>query len=266
MKMKIRKEFGGASALALLAALLLLSACETSPTATTPAEESNVTTEDVVNETDAQVGKEVTIRNTVDKTVDDTSFLLNDDQLFSGEGVLVVNTTSEPFVIPDVGTSQVQVTGIVETFTADTATQKYNLTLDPTLYEEYENQPVIFAKSIALSPDPGDITANPEEYYNERIAVHGDVQDTLQQGLFTISEDELFSGENLLVISPDPSAPIQPDATVVVTGVLRPYIQADFERDYDLQWDLSVQQNIEAEYQQEPVFVADGIYPSAVPE
>ncbi|WP_170943969.1 hypothetical protein [Leptolyngbya sp. BC1307] len=51
-----------------------------------------------------------------------------------------------------------------------------------------------------------------------------------------------------------------------VTGVLRSYIRSDFDRDYDLQWDLSVKENIEAEYEQKPVFVADSIYPSAVPE
>ena len=48
-----------------------------------------------------------------------------------------------------------------------------NLTLDPNLFVDYEDKPVIVivAQSIALSPDPGNITANPDVYYNKRIAV-----------------------------------------------------------------------------------------------
>ena len=40
-------------------------------------------------------------------------------------------------------------------------------------------------------------------------------------------------------------------------------VLADIERDYDLTWDLDVEQEIEAEYNKKPVLVVDSIYPAA---
>ncbi|MGK7951265.1 MAG: hypothetical protein AB4368_21405 [Xenococcaceae cyanobacterium] len=48
-----------------------------------------------------------------------------------------------------------------------------------------------------------------------------------------------------------------------VTIIVRPYIQSEFERDYDLTWDLDLQEKIEAEYREKPVLIVDSIYPSA---
>jgi hypothetical protein len=50
---------------------------------------------------------------------------------------------------------------------------------------------------------------------------------------------------------------------VVVTGEIRPFIAAEFERDYELTWDLDVKRQLEAEYENQPVFIAKSIYPSA---
>ncbi|MBE9059789.1 hypothetical protein [cf. Phormidesmis sp. LEGE 11477] len=248
------------------ASLFLLPACGSPQTTDTAAEEANVTSEELVDDTASYVGEEVTIRGEVEATVDETAFLMADDDYFNGEGILVINASSEPFVVPDVGETQVQVTGQVETFAMTAVSTEYGLTLDADLYNEYEDQPVIIAQSIALAPDPGDITANPEFYYDKRIAVEGEVEDILESGLFTLDEDELFGGDDLLVIPGELASTVQEDEIVTATGVLRPYIAADFERDYDLQWDLSVQKTIEAEYETKPVFVADMVYPSAVPE
>lgn len=263
------KGFRRSSVLKLVtaASIFLLPACTGPQSTTTPSEESNVTTEELADEPASYEGKEVTVRGEVDKTVDETSFLIDDGNLFEGEGVLVINATSEPFAIPDVGDSEVQVTGEVETFSSASTAEEYSLTLDPTLYADYENQPVIIAKSLALAPDPGDITANPEQYYNQRIAIEGKVDDIYQPDLFTLDEEKLFAGEDLLVLSPGvTAAAVKDNEIVAITGVLRPYIQSDFDKDYELQWDLSVKETIDAEYEQKPVFVADGIYPSAIPK
>ncbi|MGB3294197.1 MAG: hypothetical protein WBB01_14515 [Phormidesmis sp.] len=245
-------------------ALLLLPACAGPQSTTTPAEESNVTTEELTDETAKYIGEEVTLRGEVQETVDETSFMIADGRFFGGEDILVINASTEPFVIPDVGDSQVQVTGRVETFAAETMASEYGLTLDPDLYEEYESKPVIIAESMALAPDPGDITENPEAYYNQRIAVEGEVGELLESGLFTVEEDSLFGGEVLLVIPSKAGTTVQDGDIVAMTGVLRPYIQSEFDQDYDLNWDLSVSKSIEAEYEQKPVFVADGVYPSAI--
>ena len=254
------------AAVGLLAAtsLILLPACNSPAGVDTAAEEGNVTAEELVEGGDGRVGEEVTIRSTVEETVDDSAFLLNDDDYFDGEGILVVNASGEPFVVPDVGSSEVQVTGKVETFDMMPVAESYGLTLDPELYEAYETKPVIIAESVALAPDPGEITANPEVFYNQRIAVEGEVEELREAGLFTLEEEQLFGGEDLLVYAPGVSAPVQEDEVVTVTGVLRPFIAAEFDTDYDLQWDLSVREEIEAEYETKPVFVADNVYPSAI--
>lgn len=42
--------------------------------------------------------------------------------------------------------------------------------------------------------------------------------------------------------------------------MLRPFVKAEFERDYDLTWDLDLQEELEAEYSEKPVLVVDSIY------
>jgi len=63
---------------------------------------------------------------------------------------------------------------------------------------------------------------------------------------------------------PKPSVP--ESEKVAVTGVLRSFVLAQLEREYDLQWDLTLKQKLEAEYTNKPVLVATGVYPSAIPE
>ncbi|MEO0646454.1 MAG: hypothetical protein AAFZ17_09930 [Cyanobacteria bacterium J06650_10] len=264
MKNTFVKTKNAAFSLLAAASILVLPACSTPQTETTPAEESNVTSEELIDETASYVGEEVTIRAEVEETVDDSSFLLADDDYFDGEAILVINASSEPFVIPDVGDTQVQVTGEVETFAMMTVAEEYGLTLSPELYEEYEEKPVIIAQSMALAPDVGDVAADPEAYYGQRIALEGEVEEVMESGLFTMDEDELFGGDDLLVIPTKGSEPVQDGGIVALTGVLRSYVTADFEKDYDLEWDLDITEKIEAEYEQKPVFVADGVYPSAV--
>ncbi|MGB5916273.1 MAG: hypothetical protein WBG63_15520 [Phormidesmis sp.] len=223
-----------------------------------------MTSEELVEEPGNFAGEEVTIRSQVEETVDNSSFLIADDEYFDGEAILVINASSEPFVIPDVGDTQVQVTGQVETFAMATVADEYGITLSPELFTAYENKPVVIARSLALAPEVGEVAANPQMYYNQRIALQGEVEEVLESGLFTMEEDELFGGDDLLVIPPKDPATVEEGGIVALTGVLRPYIQAEFDRDYDFNWDLSVSEKINAEYEQKPVFVADSIYPSAV--
>ena len=249
----------------LVATTAALAACSTTPQdITTPAEADNITAEEVTEETESLIGQTVSVRGDVDAVAGDTTFLIDDGRFLGGEDILVINNSEQPFVIPDVGDSQVQVTGKVEQFSLENIKASYGIELEPELYVEYENQPVIVAKSMALAPDPGDITSDPSQYYFERIAVEGEVVDTMDTDIFTIQDEGLFGGEDLLVISNAADSLVMENEVVVVTGTVRPFVLAEFERDYELQWDLSVQEDLEAEYSEKPVFIADEIYPSAV--
>lgn len=251
----------GAIALSLMA--ILLPAC-TNETTTREEALENVTTQQVSEETSNYVGQTVTIRGDVNEVVGEASFLMDDEQLLGGEEILVVNASGEGITLPEGTENQVQITGEVRNFVIADLETEYGLDFDPNLYAEYEQKPAVIAQSIALAPDPGDITANPENYYYQRIAVQGEVEEIRSTGVFTVDEEELFGGEDLLVITANPDPQVNDGESVTIVGTLRPFVKAEFERDYDLTWDLDFQQEIEAEYENKPVFVADEIYPSAL--
>lgn len=260
---KYRKTFAG---VLLAASMSVIAACSETPVETTTQQEAveNTTTEELADGAEGAIGETVSIRAEVEETVGESAFLLEDDMLFGGEDILVINASSEPFVLLDGDDTEVQVTGEVQQLILAEFETEYGLTLEPELYADYEDRPVIVAQSIALSPDPGDVTANPEKYYNKRIAIQGEVEDKLSPTTFTLDEERLFGGEDLLVISDMMTPETQDGEEVTATGVLRPYIAAEFETDYDLEWDLDVQEQVEAEYTEKPVFVADEVYPSAM--
>ena len=268
MKSLLQKTFqhrATITGLLLATSLTVLSACTAPKETTTPQDaKDNVTTEELSKGADGLVGQEVSIRSGVEKKVGDASFLMEDKRLFGGKDILVINASGQPFVLTEGEDTPVQVTGTVQKMVSADLDREYGLKLDPTLYADYEDRPVVVAKSIALSPDPGDITSAPEKYYNQRIAVEGDVGSKLSSNTFTLKEHQLFNNEDLLVVTPGETPNTQENERVVITGVLRPYVKADFDKDYNLKWDLSVEKQIETEYTEKPVFVADGVYPSAM--
>ncbi|WP_346290819.1 hypothetical protein [Sphaerothrix gracilis] len=249
--------------LALAAMALVLPACSNEPSNSEIVNpEENVTSEEVSDNVDQYVGQSVSVRGEVQSVLDDSSFVLNEDELFGGEEILVINASGQPFIVSD-EYNDVQVTGEVQEFIIADFETAYGLDLDPELYADYENQPAIVAQSLALSPDPGELAEDPEGFYGQRIAVEGEVEEIWSEAAFKLDEEQFFGGEGLLVLSPDSLAAVQEGEDVSVTGTLRQFVAADFERDYDLTWDLDVQQQIEAEYENQPVFVAEEVYPSA---
>jgi hypothetical protein len=269
-----QKFFQSTLALGLIAGLI--GACaETAPEQETSDGSTNVQTEEVAENTEGYIGQIVTIRSAPVEKVGDNSFTVNDEQFFGSEPILVINASGEPLLLPEDGV-EVQVTGEVRNFLISEVDQEFDLTLDPNLYEEYEDQPVIIAQSIALAPEPGEISENPEQYYGETLAVTGDVEEIQSEDTFTLQEDQLLGADSLLVVYAQPKAgssaseavppTITDDEQVAVTGVLRPFVVSELERDYDLTWDAEVLQQLEADYSEKPVLIATQIYPSAIPE
>ena len=225
-------------------------------------EEENVTIEEVTEGEDVAVGEEVTVRGEVTEVEPGISFVMQDDDFFSGDEVLVINTSQK--TLPEgVNDLPLQVTGEVGALVLADVEREYGLDLDPELYVDYESQPVIFAQNMVLSPDIEDVSESPENYYGMEIALQGEVDDIRNAYAFTLEEDELFEGDELLIINATGEPTPEEDEAVVVTGMVRPFVKAEFDRDYDLTWDLDVEQEIEAEYSEKPVLVVDSIYPSA---
>lgn len=269
-----RMTVGGTIAIA--AAAFVLPACSTSPTdeagvtdgdtevSQTMSDDENVTTDELTDNLNNYIGQTVTVREEAEEIIGEAAFLLENDELFGGEEILVINASNEGLFLVEGDDTEVQVTGEVRELIIADIEQEFDLDLDTELYADYEQQPVIIAQSLALAPDPDDLTDNPELYYGERIAVNAEVEEFWTTEVMSVDGAELFGGDDLLVINPGATLDFEEDEEVVMTGVLQPFVSSEIERDYDLTWDLDLQRQIEAEYQEQPIFVADEVYPSAL--
>ena len=227
--------------------------------------ESNVTIEEIAEEETTAVGEEVTIRGEVEEVEPGVAFAIEEEGFLEGDRVLVINVSDK--IIPEYAEDlKVQITGELGTLVLADVEREYGLALDPELYVDYENEPVIFADSMVASPDLEEVSENPDIYYGQEIALEGEIEEIRNDYAFTLKEEQLIGGDDLLIINATGELIPQEDETVVVTGTVRPFVKAEFERDYDLTWDLDIQQEIEAEYNEKPVLVVDSIYPSATDE
>jgi len=243
---------------------LLLASCETTETNTPTAQEENVTSEDVARDTSAVVGEEITIRNTVESTVGDESFVMETE---AGEPILVVNATGQAFRIPDL-TIPIQVTGLVEQFAADAVGQEYGIELDTELYADYEGQPVVIAESIALAPTAEDFYEAPVGTYTDQpIALEGDVRVFEETtNAIALFEEGWADDVGILVLGIEPylqGADLNEGENVVVTGEAQP-LSEGLLREANPDWTDAQVQEFVTRYTDRPVIIADGVYPSAV--
>ncbi|ELS03952.1 hypothetical protein Xen7305DRAFT_00036770 [Xenococcus sp. PCC 7305] len=216
---------------------------------------------EITQNPESYIGKTVLVRNDVIQTLGERGLILDKDRAFSGDAILVIDMSLIPLKLTTKNTPELLVSGKVGKFTSASFQERYNLSLESNLYNKYENQPVIIADSLISSPDPEDLTQSPEAYYNKPLAIKGELEDLKSYGVFELDEEQAFGGEDLIVVQPRPRIELNEEQTVIVYGTLRPFVAVELEQNYNLGWDLSVQQQLEAEYSQEPVLVADKIIP-----
>ncbi len=221
-------------------------------------EQQSVTAEDIASNAENFVGQTVTLRGDVKEIgTSATTFLMDDEGFLTGEGILVVNSSGEPFAIPNADEMQVQVTGEVRQFRREEINTAYGFNLDPELYSEYENQPAIVAESLALSPTPEQVSENPDLFYNRPIAIEGQFNEQLAPNAFSFNNDEI------LVLNADELEILPENQDLVVTGEVRPFDLAALQSEYNLNWDAELQQRMQDQYSNSLVLVADGIYVNA---
>ncbi len=268
---------GGALALALMA--FGLTACQTQDDTAVAPQPNQTTTEqpatgtqttqgtedveagDLSGNLEDYLGRMISIRGEVVEVIGNDAFviaggLFNDD-------IVVLNTSGSPFVLPsDDITERVQVTGQVQQVTADSANQQYGLNLDEATFGDYDENPVILADSIVLAPEPGEVSDNPQVFYNERIALEGGLDEEFGPNVFTIGGAGFLGGTNILVISEAGGFVNFADVDdVVVLGELRPFNLAQLEQEYNLTFDPDSRQALESDYSEESVLIADQIFP-----
>jgi hypothetical protein len=218
-------------------------------------------TSEIAENTDKFIGNSVTIKSRVIQKIGSSSFTVSDARFFRGEPLVVVNASGVPFNLPSDQNIKIQVTGQVRNLVIPKIEQEFNLNIQDKYYKDYINTPAIIARYIVLAPQPGQITQRPEQYYRRQVAVTGEVDNIRSPVLLTLDENQLFGGQDLLVLlKAPPKVAINQGQTVSITGEVRPFVIAEIEKEYNFTWDLNVKRELEAEYGNRPILVAEIIY------
>lgn len=225
---------------------------------------TNVTVDKITGNVDEYIGQMVTIRSEVASELDELGFILQ------GEEFLLLNAGAEPVMLPGEDVP-VQATGMVREFILADIESEYGIDLDDELYVDYENKPAIVAESLALAPTIEQLAADPSAFYNQVIAVEGEVRDFLSSNTMTLFEDGWIDDIGLLVVDVNQildseSSAVQEGETVVVTGMAQELDPNILLQDPELGWDEDEITEFESRYTSRPVIVADDVYPSALDE
>lgn len=263
--------FSGRS-LAILGMLVTLTgfgllACTPEPEAPAPESEaldSPTTTADTgTPETStlaAQIGETFYFHGAFQKPFSDALFVVQEDEDRGWGEVLVLNRSGRSFSVPSDVTTPLWIYGTVETLSQE---ELENNGVPEAEWANYEGQPVVVAEQINLVPTPEELVENADAFLNQQVTVYGDVQPVEAANTFILEDPSLFSGKGIILIqgaNADLDQVVGSDKAVV-SGVLRPYVLADLKQDYDLPWELDLQERLEADFEQSPVIVVDRALP-----
>ena len=108
----------------------------------------------------------------------------------------------------------------------------------------------------------GKLAKDGKKYYGQTVTVRAEVEDVLDSHSFTLDEDAVLAGPDVVVLVPagfDASS-LAHDQVVVVTGKVRPYVMAELEKDFDWFKDGKiVTMGTKVDYKTRPVLVAETI-------
>lgn len=107
----------------------------------------------------------------------------------------------------------------------------------------------------------GKLARDAKNYYGQTVTVSAEVEDVVDSRTFTLDEDSILAGADVLVLVPTGvAAKLAKDQKVMVTGTVRRYVSAEFERDYD--WfkggDL-VRRGVKLDLDTRPVLIATSV-------
>lgn len=229
---------------------------------------TNVTIEKLTGDVEDYIGQMVTIRSEVQEELDENGYVLQSDDFFDGEEVLLLNADAEPVTRPN-DEIAIQGTGTVREFIIADIENEYGIDLDDELYIDYENRPVVIAESVALAPSVEELAENPSAFYDQVIAVEGEVGELFSSSTMALYEEGWIDDIGLIVVGINrdldaEDGAVQEGEIVVVTGMARPLDINLLEQDPELGWDENELSEFESRYTGRPVIVADDIYPSAL--
>jgi hypothetical protein len=89
------------------------------------------------------------------------------------------------------------------------------------------------AAGPAMNVTAGEIAKNPANYTGKLVTVKAEAEDVYNDHFFTLDEDAIGAGPDVLVLVPAPVKAVTDDDDLTVTGTVRTFVRADLERDYD---------------------------------
>ena len=118
------------------------------------------------------------------------------------------------------------------------------------------------AAGTDMTISAGKLAKNAKDYYGKTVTVKAEVEDVLDSHSFTLDEDSVLAGPDVVVLVPSgfDASSLAHDQVVVVTGKVRPYVMAELEKDYD--WFKNgkiVTMGSKVDYKTRPVLVAETI-------
>lgn len=106
----------------------------------------------------------------------------------------------------------------------------------------------------AFSVTAGEIAKNPGNYRDRRVAVRAEVEDVFNAHLFTLDEDRLFAGPDVLVLVQEPTAQVPEGSKVLAVGTIRFLRSEELQQRFD--W---FKPDMVSGLPERPVLVADSV-------
>jgi len=116
---------------------------------------------------------------------------------------------------------------------------------------------------VAGAISAGKLAKNAKDFYGKTVTVQAEVEDVLGDNMFTLDEDAILAGPDVLVLVPGGiKTPLTHDQKVIVTGEVRPYVEKDLDRDFDFfKNGKLVDVKTKVDWNTRPVIVARSVRP-----
>ena len=124
---------------------------------------------------------------------------------------------------------------------------------------------VSLAASVAMAADTtisaGKLAKDAKDYYGQTVTVKAEVEDVFDTNTFTLDEDAILAGADVLVLVPGGvKGKLAHDQKVTVTGKVRPFVTAELDRDFDFfKGGKIIRTQKKVDFETRPVLVATSV-------
>jgi hypothetical protein len=233
-------------------------------------------------------GKTVTVKAEVEDVIDSRTFTLDEDAILGGADVLVIVPAGYTGTLAR--DQVVKVTGKVRPYVVAELERDYDWFKGGAIVSrhtevDFKTRPVLVAESLRTADgrqilvghtmsttyehpghgtmiSAGKLAKDGKKFYGRNVTVRAEVEDVIDSHSFTLDEDLVLIGADVLVLVPAgfDTTNLRKDEVVIVTGKVRPYVVTELERDFDWFKDGKiVTTKTKVDYKTRPVLVAETI-------